>query len=215
MAMSIMLKFSTISFLFVSIIFILGTFSYVFSYYIFAQTNTPEFQNVQKIKESNNKPTMNDKERNAKLIYEAEGKITSQRVLNFGNDENGISKIEVSYSGKGYFPDKNINVTESWTFINTHRPNGVIQGIGDGIIFLVVDDKLNRDSKKVVEEIATMKGYGRGFIDEDENISYPTAQLYSVVDVTGKLSFLNEIVGTAFWEVDDLGNYNYKLWVLE
>ena len=60
-----------------------------------------------------------------------------------------------------------------------------------------------------------MKGYGRGFIDKDEKISYPTAQLYSITDVTGKLAFLKEIVGTAFWEVDNSGNYNYKLWVLE
>ena len=82
MTKSIML-FSTISFLFLVIIFIIGTFSYVFSYNIFAQTNTSEFQNIQKIKEINNKPKMNDTEKNAKIIYKGEGKNYITKSIKF------------------------------------------------------------------------------------------------------------------------------------
>ena len=207
------LIFSLISSVIIFTIIFSSAFSNQYSHNVYSQTDRSNFSDYQKIIKSNNSIN-NEMKKSAKVVYEGEGKITSQRVLNFEDDENGISKIEISYSGKGYFTDKNINVTESWTFINTHRPNGVIQGIGDGSIFFF-GEKINNDSKKIVEEIATMKGYGRGFIDVDGKISYPTAQLYSVADVTGKLAFLNEIVGTAFWEVDDLGNYNYKLWILE
>jgi hypothetical protein len=71
------------------------------------------------------------------LIYEAKGKIVGQRVADIGNsnndDHDGLAKVEVSYSGKGYIKGVG-NVSETWTFVNTHLLNGTTQGAGKGII---------------------------------------------------------------------------------
>ncbi len=97
------------------------------------------------------------------LIYEGQGKIVSQRVIS-PDTLDGTHKMEVSYSGMGFF--NGLNVTEMWTFVNTYKPNGVIQGVGQGIII--------RDHK----EIASATGYGRGYIKEGgNNIVFPTVIL--------------------------------------
>lgn len=67
------------------------------------------------------------------LIYEASGKIVGQRVVDTEASNGDLGKIEVSYSGRGYI--KGIgNISETWTFENTHLPNSVSQGVGYGII---------------------------------------------------------------------------------
>jgi hypothetical protein len=65
---------------------------------------------------------------------------------------------------------------------------------------------------KTVDNIekATAKGYGRG-ITEVGKVVYPTAQLYST-NSTGRLAFLKDIVGFSDWQVDNSGNYSYKMW---
>ena len=72
---------------------------------------------------------------------------------------------------------------EVWTYIDSHTQSGVIQGVGHGML-KTLDNK----------EIATSKGYGRGFPEEGK-IVYPTAQLYST-NSTGRLAFLKDIVGS-------------------
>jgi len=57
------------------------------------------------------------------------------------------------------------------------------------------------------KEIAIAKGYGRGHPEA----GYPTAQLYST-NSTGRLAFLKNIVGFSDWQVDNSGNYSYKMW---
>ena len=131
------------------------------------------------------------------LFYEAHGKIVAQKVINSGKTDG--AKIQVSYSGSGKFTN-GLDVTELWTFVNTHRLNGVIQGVGQGIM-KTIDNK----------EIALATGYGRGFTGVGGKIVYPTAQLYST-NSTGRLAFLNEIVGFSQWQVDNSGNYSYKMW---
>jgi hypothetical protein len=131
------------------------------------------------------------------LIYEAHGKIIAQKVINSGKT-NG-AKVQVSYSGTGKFTD-GVVVRELWTFVNTHRLDGVIQGVGQGIM-KTIDNK----------EIAMATGYGRGFTGVGGKIVYPTAQLYST-NSTGRLAFLNYVVGFSQWQVDNSGNYNYKTW---
>ena len=69
----------------------------------------------------------------------------------------GTFKMEVSYSGGGIL--NGINVTEMWTFVNTYRPNGVIQGVGQGAI-----------STKDHTEIASAIGYGMGIFNKAETI---------------------------------------------
>jgi hypothetical protein len=136
------------------------------------------------------------------LIYEGQGKIVSQRVVP-PDTSDGTYKIEVSYSGVGSF--NGLNVTEMWTFVNTYKPNGVIQGVGQGAI-----------STKDHTEIASATGYGRGYIKEGgNNIVFPTVQLYST-DSTGKLAFLKTFIGVNKWKVDNnLNSYTYRMWELK
>jgi hypothetical protein len=136
------------------------------------------------------------------LIYEGQGKIVSQRVVP-PDTSDGTFKIEVSYSGVGSF--NGLNVTEMWTFVNTYKPNGVIQGVGQGAI-----------STKDHTEIASATGYGRGYIKEGgNNIVFPTVQLYST-DSTGKLAFLKTFIGVSKWKVDNnLNSYTYRMWELK
>jgi len=125
------------------------------------------------------------------LIYEVHGKITSQKTINQNTQE-------VSYAGIGRFTN-GVNVSEEWTFINSHGPGGAIQGVGHGML-------KTKDNK----EIATSIGYGRGLVESGKTI-YPTAQLYST-NSTGKINFLKNIVGFSEWQVDNAGNYFYKMW---
>ncbi|HYA84944.1 MAG TPA: hypothetical protein VEH06_16085 [Candidatus Bathyarchaeia archaeon] len=125
------------------------------------------------------------------LIYEVHGKIVAQKMIN-------STAWEVSYAGVGRFTN-GVDVTEVWTYIDSHTQSGVIQGVGHGML-KTVDNR----------EIATSKGYGRGFPEEGK-IVYPTAQLYST-NSTGRLAFLKDIVGFSDWHVQNSGNYSYKMW---
>jgi hypothetical protein len=136
----------------------------------------------------------------AQLIYEAHGKIVAQKVINSGKTDG--AKIQVSYSGSGKFTN-GLNVKELWTFVNTHKLDGVIQGVGQGFI-KTIDNK----------EIALATGYGRGFAGVGGKIVYPTAQLYNT-NSTGRLAFLSEVVGFSQWQVDNSGNYSYRMWELK
>ena len=60
------------------------------------------------------------------------------------------------------------------------------------------------------KEIATATGYGRG-LTEVGKIVYPTAELYST-NSTGNLAFLKQVVGFSEWQVNNSGNYSYKMW---
>ena len=133
------------------------------------------------------------------LIYESTGKIVSQKVVDTGDINSLSAKVELSYSGSGYMQGIG-NVTETWTFVNTHLSNNIIQGIGKGVI--MTDDG---------NAVATATELGRGFHMSPETIVYPGARVIST-DSNGKLAFLNELVGVTEWEVDNLGNYNVKMW---
>ena len=133
------------------------------------------------------------------LIYESTGKIVSQKVVDIGDINNPSAKVELSYSGSGYMQGIR-NVTETWTFVNTHLSNNITQGIGKGVI--MTDDG---------NGVATATELGRGFHMSPESIVYPGARVFST-DSNGKLAFLNELVGVTQWEVDSLGNYNVKMW---
>ena len=133
------------------------------------------------------------------LIYESSGKIVSQKVVDTGDIYNPSAKVELSYSGSGYMQGIG-NVTETWTFVNTHLRNNITQGIGKGVF--MTDDG---------SRVATATELGRGFHMSPETIVYPGARVFSA-DSNGKLAFLNELVGVTQWEVDSLGNYKVKMW---
>ena len=56
-------------------------------------------------------------------------------------------------AGVGRFTN-GVDVTEVWTFVNSHTPSGAIQGVGDGMLKTVGK-----------EEIDNAKGYGRGLTE--------------------------------------------------
>ena len=95
------------------------------------------------------------------LIYESTGKIVSRRVVDTGDINSLSAKVELSYSGSGYMLGIG-NVTETWTFVNTHLSNNIIQGIGKGVI--ITDDG---------NAVATATELGRGFHMSPETIVYP------------------------------------------
>jgi len=85
------------------------------------------------------------------LIYEAHGKIIAQKVINSGKTDG--AKIQVSYSGTGKFTD-GVVIRELWTFVNTLRLDGVIQGVGQGIM-KTIDNKeiaMATDMEEVLQE---------------------------------------------------------------
>lgn len=146
---------------------------------------------------------------NAKPIYHGEGKIIGKRILEKGPEG---WKQEVTYQGTGNFSSGINIVSEYWTFVNTHRPDGVIQGEGNGVLSV-----LDKSGTNTIDTI-TIKGHGRGFLDlHGQTVFYPTAQLYDTpLNYNGSLSFLNKVVGIAFWNVDpNLGTYVYNLYILE
>jgi len=103
-------------------------------------------------------------------------------------------------------------VIEHWIYINNHRSDGVIQGEGNGRLIYI--DNNNTSSK---HDTVKMKGYSRGFTDSNGNIMfYPTAQLYDTpLNDNGSLTFLNQVLGIADWDVDNkLNTYNYTMWKL-
>jgi len=133
------------------------------------------------------------------LIYESSGKIVSQKVVDTGDIYYPSATVELSYSGSGYMQGIG-NVTETWTFVNTHLKNNITQGIGKGVI--MTDDG---------NGVATATELGRGFHMSPETIVYPGARVFSA-DSNSKLAFLNELVGVTQWEVDSLGKYKVKMW---
>jgi hypothetical protein len=101
-------------------------------------------------------------------------------------------------------------VLEYWTFVNSHRPDGVIQGEGNGILNVVNNGGIN------IHDTITITGHSRGYIALDGQYeSYPTAQLYTTpLNYNGSLSFLGNVLGVAVWNVYPDLSYNYKLYNL-
>lgn len=92
------------------------------------------------------------------LISEGQGKIIGQRNIISEESQNiVIAKIEISYSGTANI--KGIgNISETWTFVNTHRPNDIIQGKGYGTV-------ITEDGNGV----ATATEFGRGNTQQQIN----------------------------------------------
>jgi len=130
------------------------------------------------------------------LIFESKGKMVSQRVINQENS-NELPKIEISYLGNGYLNDVG-NVTETWTFVDIHLSRGIKHRVGHGVITSI-------DGK----EISTATELGRGFLDEDGKMNYPGARFFTTQS-SGKMAFLNQIVGITHWEADNSGNYFFE-----
>ena len=125
------------------------------------------------------------------LITELKGKMTGRRVL----DVEGPT-IESSVSTSGSV--KGTEVNESITYVARSLSAGVLHGKGQGVIMAGES------------EMATFAGEGVGRITPS-GIRWRGAGLYRTSS-TGKLSFLNNIVGVFEAEVDNEGNFTEKIW---
>jgi hypothetical protein len=127
------------------------------------------------------------------LFYQAKGRITSKRVLDLEGP-----KIESSYFLEGIMRGE-IEVVEIGTF--TSIPTS--------------DDTFFVDGKDIVtvkggNEIATVKAQGISKLKDSSKII--SGSNFYRSSKTGKLSFLNNLVGVHEATVDLDGNIIYKVW---
>jgi hypothetical protein len=127
------------------------------------------------------------------LLAELKGKSIGKRVLDVAGPT-----IEISVSLSGNM--RGTSVTTVATYVNkATSTSGVLHGKGQGIV-------MARDS-----EVATFTGEGLGRVDPSGNIKWRAAFFYQTKS-SGKLAFLNGIVGVSENEVDAEGNVIEKNW---
>ena len=129
------------------------------------------------------------------LIYEHKGKITSQRVLDAGSPPE--PKMETSFAGSANY--RGTDGTEIGTYQTIFRPEGVLYGEGQGVI-------TTKDG-----EIATWTGSGIGRFTGQGKIRFHGPLFYRTHS-TGKLAFLNNLVGVYETQIDENQNFLYKVW---
>src|SRR5919198_3944435 len=139
------------------------------------------------------------------LIYEHKGKITGQRVLDTvgGQGEEEVAalpKIETTFSADAKLKGT-ISITDTGTYWSIIRPGGRLYGEGQG-------SYMTKDGSG---ETATWTGYGIGHLAAGGRVSY-RGSLFFRTNLTGKMSFLNNIVGVFEYEVDESGNTAAKVW---
>ncbi|HEY7572557.1 MAG TPA: hypothetical protein VH796_14415 [Nitrososphaeraceae archaeon] len=124
---------------------------------------------------------------------EIKGKITGQRVL----DLEGPS-VETSITASGSL--KGVQIKETLTFIGIPTKNsGVLHGKGIGVIMAGES------------ELATVTGEGIGRIDSLKSVNYRGSLFFSTSS-TGKLAFLNNLIGVFEAVIDAEGNFTEKTW---
>jgi hypothetical protein len=127
------------------------------------------------------------------LFYEAKGRITSKRVLDLEGP-----KIESSYFLEGKM--REIEVLEIGTF--TSVP------ISDGVFFIEGKDIVT--VKESDYEMVTVKAEGISKLKGSSKVV--SGSNFYRSSKTGKLSFLNNLVGVHEAAVDNDGNILYKVW---
>jgi len=127
------------------------------------------------------------------LFYEAKGRITSKRVLDLEGP-----KIESSYFLEGKM--REIEVLEIGTFRSVPISDGVSFIEGKDIVTLKESD----------DEMATVKAEGISKLKGSSKVV--SGSNFYRFSKTGKLSFLNNLVGVHEATVDNDGNILYKVW---
>ena len=128
-------------------------------------------------------------------IFEENGKLTSQRILDV---ECGIPKMETSFTATGNY--RGAEITGTITYWSTHRPGGAVYGEGQRVL-------MSKDG----QEMATWTGPGIGRFTGPGKIRF-TGSLFYRTSSTGKLAFLNNMVGVFEYETDESGNTSAKAW---
>jgi hypothetical protein len=112
--------------------------------------------------------------------------------------EGGEPKKETSFSAAGNY--RGVDTTATVTYWGTPRPGGAIYGEGQAVL-------MSKDEK----EMATWTGYGIGRFTGPGKIRF-TGSLFFNTSSTGKLAFLNNLVGVFKYETDESGNTSAKVW---
>jgi hypothetical protein len=132
-------------------------------------------------------------------FLEHSGKVTVQKIAGITN---GLPKIETSYSANDTI-NGNITAKEIGTYVAAPRPNSgnnILYGEGQGVITTTKD-----------REMATWTGQGIGHVTSDGKVIFRGSLFFSTTS-TGKLAFLNNMVGIFQYEVDTLGNTSANVW---
>jgi hypothetical protein len=129
------------------------------------------------------------------LFYESIGRITSKRVLDLDGP-----KIESSYFLQGKMRGK-IDVIEIGTFTSIPLSNGIFSVEGKDIVTV----KGNSDEMATVKTQSISK-----LIKDSSKVVYGSNFYHS--STTGKLSFLNNLVGVHEASVDNNSDIMYKVW---
>lgn len=127
-------------------------------------------------------------------IGELKGKIVGQRVL----DSEG-PRMETTLSSTGSV--RGTNVKETVTFVGTPISAGVLHGEGHGVL-------IGGES-----EMATFRGeaFGRR-ISSSGSVKWRGSHFYRTTALSGKLAFLNNVVGVFEADFDTEGNVTEKIW---
>jgi hypothetical protein len=129
------------------------------------------------------------------LISEEKGKITSQRVLDVEGRE---PTIETSFSATGNYIG--VETTATVTYWGTLRPGGAIYGEGQAVL-------MSKDG----QEMVTWTGQGIGRFTGPGKTRF-TGSLFYRTYSSGRLAFLNNLVGVFEYETDESGNTSAKAW---
>ena len=131
------------------------------------------------------------------LFYEAKGRITSKRVLDLKGP-----KIESSYFLEGKMRDA-IEVIEIGTFTSIPTSENAYFVEGKDIVTV----------KGSINEMATVKAQSISKLIRDSSSSkVVSGSNFYRSSNTGKLSFLNNLVGIHEAKVDNDGNIIYRVW---
>jgi hypothetical protein len=130
-------------------------------------------------------------------IGEEKGKVTGQRVLDI--DESGTPKIETTFSSNAKF--KGIDTVNTVTYWTVPRPGGMLYGEAKGVVM----------SKDVSGEVVTFTAYAVGRFTSLGRARFHGSVYYRTRS-TGKLAFLNNLVGLFEHDSDEQGNTSSKIW---
>ena len=130
------------------------------------------------------------------LIYEAKGKVTGYRVLDIEGP-----KIEVTITQNGTLKG-GIEATDTVTYWSIPRLGGAYYAKGKGV-FMAKDDP---------SEMATWTGQGIAHYSGQKRRDVGSVICSTSSTTSGKLAFLNNLVGVFEYEGDEMGNSEGKIW---
>lgn len=131
-----------------------------------------------------------------KPFFDERGKITNQRVVNVGDNVD----LEISLTSSGSM--NGLNATDTATFLSTIRSDTTVFSKGCGI--LTAENA----------EIATYTFQGLGRYSPNGEL-WSNGVLFLQTGSTGRLSFLNNLVGIFKNKIDRMGRTVTKTWDLK